>query len=811
MLRAKHMGFKSVRRVEVKAETTMPGEARATTDATGARVSTTRSRRLLPKLEFTVDEDGAVLHGPQRGSFPFYATSSANPNVVAPTSNPEAETTNLSAFNSALERDLAASFQALHMRDFPSPPSPRDDVVAPSNPANPPRRSSNDEDEAGCGDDEDQENDEDGEREADATRVAPTPPPPMKECVLNDTRATTLAVKYDGGVGKFVCGSSIERFSGHTGVCRVLGSKKYPVIPHSLRIGDLLRIGSVGLVVCELNRTTSDATQEALSTEQYEFLKENYLSLPLQQTFHPTEQTPDMDDFLDELHDDDAKTNDHDRTMRIGGETSDEGESEEDRKGEGSGGESEGKKARPSANGPVGVAGVAGKRFCYICYDGDEEPDTNPLVAPCHCKGDTKYVHLDCLQRWNNNLDADGTNPNQKVCAVTNTDGLDVCSICKATYLTSVRLEDGRVVSLLAKKLPPPYVTFAVVTQHETRNRSTALTNTRFQLSFAKYVCLWVQSFPQFLTIGRSTTNNMTLRYRTVSQLHAKIKFQDEHFFLFDASSSNGTMLFLSKPLELDWNKTMHVKIGRTILTLKAKKKWKWAGTGAGGDEEEDEATGRASSPRISALNGTPRSSDHGPSSPSGSSLAGIGFQTGGARAISDPSAELVAAPYQGATGQLSRTFTAPNVLSSRLLSRSATAPPNSLSSHQSFASTAPPDLRGAGVSASSHGTAAVPDDELEADEPDPFLTQGMREPVLLTTPEMTYRDFGAESASSPTGQRDGDGGDSVTPQEPPLQLRDRRALYDLVDSFAQLSVPLSPAESGASPVVATTRLPEQQ
>jgi hypothetical protein len=31
----------------------------------------------------------------------------------------------------------------------------------------------------------------------------------------------------------------------------------------------------------------------------------------------------------------------------------------------------------------------------------------------------------------------------------------------------------------------------------------------------------------QFLTIGRSTTNNMTLRYRTVSQLHAKIKFQD--------------------------------------------------------------------------------------------------------------------------------------------------------------------------------------------------------------------------------------------------------------------------------------------
>lgn len=115
MLRAKHMGFKSVRRVEVKAETTTPGELRATTDASGARVGTSRSRRTLPKLEFTVDEEGAVLHGPQRGSYPFYATSGNDPNVAVTAAD-------AAPFNSALERDLAASFQALHMRDFPSPP-----------------------------------------------------------------------------------------------------------------------------------------------------------------------------------------------------------------------------------------------------------------------------------------------------------------------------------------------------------------------------------------------------------------------------------------------------------------------------------------------------------------------------------------------------------------------------------------------------------------------------------------------------------------------------------------------------------------
>ncbi|POM59030.1 Hypothetical protein PHPALM_36234, partial [Phytophthora palmivora] len=256
MLRAKHMGFKS---------SCVP-------------------RRTLPKLEFTVDEDGAVLHGPQRGSYPFYASAN-NPNAV------NMDTTD-TPFHTALERDLAASFQALHMRDFPSPPPDEE-----------------------CDEIDNQESED---------RATSTPPPQMKECVLNDTRATTLALKYDNTVGKFVCGSSIERFSGHTGVCRVLGSKKYPVIDHSLRLGDLLRIGSVGLVVCELNRTTSEETEEALTNEQYEFLKENYLSLPLQQTFHPTERSPDMDEG--ELDD-----KEHEHTMRVGGDTSDEGESEEDK------------------------------------------------------------------------------------------------------------------------------------------------------------------------------------------------------------------------------------------------------------------------------------------------------------------------------------------------------------------------------------------------------------------------------------------------------------------------------------------------
>lgn len=192
----------------------------------------------------------------------------------------------------------------------------------------------------------------------------------------------------------------------------------------------------------------------------------------------------------------------------------------------------------------------------------------------------------------------------------------------------------------------------------------------------------------QSLTIGRSTNNNMTLRYRTVSQLHAKITYKDvrigvrlhllssvesslklthlcvcvslyqDNFLLTDASSSNGTMLFLSRPLQLEWNKVVHVKIGRTILTLKSKKKWKWSGGNneSAGTETEYGATA-ASPSAIGGLALTPTNMDAitpvsaRSSNPMSSRAAPHRsvpnrFEANGPTVLSDPSAEIVSSPY---------------------------------------------------------------------------------------------------------------------------------------------------------------------
>lgn len=148
--------------------------------------------------------------------------------------------------------------------------------------------------------------------------------------------------------------------------------------------------------------------------------------------------------------------------------------------------------------------------------------------------------------------------------------------------------------------------------------------------------------------------------------MNYRIENVQDNFFLFDASSSNGTMLFLSKPLELDWNKTVHVKIGRTILTLKSKKRWKWSGGNSeqnGNELEYGSTVGSpppvaasgvfASTPTNQAISASATSPPaHARSSSSNSQIRAAHrsfpnrFEPSGSGVLNDPTSELVSSPY---------------------------------------------------------------------------------------------------------------------------------------------------------------------
>jgi hypothetical protein len=79
---------------------------------------------------------------------------------------------------------------------------------------------------------------------------------------LSDTRACQLLVTTHAK--NFWVVPAPEAFSRHSGTCRLLGDRKHPPAPHTLQVGDFLRVGSVGVVVIE----THDGTENRVLSEE---------------------------------------------------------------------------------------------------------------------------------------------------------------------------------------------------------------------------------------------------------------------------------------------------------------------------------------------------------------------------------------------------------------------------------------------------------------------------------------------------------------------------------------------------------------
>lgn len=328
---------------------------------------------------------------------------------------------------------------------------------------------------------------------------------------LSDTRACQLLVTTHSK--SFWVVPAPEAFSRHSGTCRLLGDRKHPPAPHSLQVGDFLRVGSVGVVVIE----THDGIENRVLSEE-----------KIQKIMKDTTNT--NGGFLDLAETD--------------GENSDDSM-------EGEGGTNR-THIETSGDSPV----------CYMCFD-EEDTEENPMITPCKCSGDTKYVHVECLRKWHT-AEADN-----QICFLSSVDA--TCSVCKSTFKSDFKLKDGRHVKLFKSSLEPPYVSLLVATKHEMAQR---LFNTRFQLSFSTLLKPDGRNATRPLMLGRSSGSDMVLDYRTVSARHAAIRFKNGEFVFTDAGSSNGSYLYLRRPLELSPSQPVQFRLGRSMISMKVVNKW---------------------------------------------------------------------------------------------------------------------------------------------------------------------------------------------------------------------------------------------
>lgn len=329
---------------------------------------------------------------------------------------------------------------------------------------------------------------------------------------LSDTRACQLLVTTHGK--SFWVVPAPEAFSRHSGTCRLLGDRKHPPAPHSLQVGDFLRVGSVGVVVIE---THNGQENRVLSEEKIQKIMKD--------------TTNNNTGFMDLAETD--------------GENSDDSLE---------GGIDNANKCRSHAEGD--------KPVCYMCFD-DEDTDDNPLITPCKCIGDTAHVHVECLRKWHT-AEADN-----QICFLSSVDA--TCSVCKSTFKSDFKLKDGRQMKLFKSSLEPPYVSLLVATKHEMAQR---LFNTRFQLSFSTLMKADGKNATRPLLLGRSSGSDMVLDYRTVSARHASIRFKNGEFVFTDAGSSNGSYLYLRRPLELSPSQSVQFRLGRSMISMKVVNKW---------------------------------------------------------------------------------------------------------------------------------------------------------------------------------------------------------------------------------------------
>lgn len=321
---------------------------------------------------------------------------------------------------------------------------------------------------------------------------------------------------------------SPEAFSRHSGTCIVLGDRNINSAQFSIKLGDCIRLGSVGLVVSEVK--THDGVEKRLDSSMLQFLKDESIAIDL------IEEMAAM--AADELDDDEY--------------------------------ECAGKSKGDAADFDKGTGGMAnGERcICYMCYETHDTRDDR-LVAPCDCKGDTRYVHVQCLQKWYYST----LSGSQTQVIRTTANGAPACKICGAAYKTTFVNDDGNKSNLLEVDSKGPYISLVVVTKHDANE---SLFNTKFRLNFGRPDdnpdLRELIGFNQSILVGRSSSCNMVLDYRTVSTVHAKLSYENGAFFIQDNKSSNGTMLHLKSPFVLNYGQEIKLRSGRSTIAFKAKR-----------------------------------------------------------------------------------------------------------------------------------------------------------------------------------------------------------------------------------------------
>mmetsp|Transcript_16181 Transcript_16181/g.32263 ORF Transcript_16181/g.32263 Transcript_16181/m.32263 type:complete len:700 (-) Transcript_16181:70-2169(-) len=383
------------------------------------------------------------------------------------------------------------------------------------------------------------------------------PPPTF---TLLETRAQAFSICESANDVWLVPASRFDLY--YSGITLLIGDTYNRTKVHRIKCGDILKLGSTSLFVTELDRGGGDV--ESMDKGKLAWIF---------QAFGKSAESGELPDMTGVLpggeREGEESTLPHGLWPKKAG---DENDNEDDEsKGEG---EAEADQAVED-------------RKCYICTDAADEDD-DPLVNPCNCKGGTKWVHVSCLRQW---VIKD---KDEHICMVQSTTGENTykCSVCKSPYKYEVRQrrrssaslsgkepgapeaeDDGAVrrtkTQIFDRSVRAPSLTCVVVISSD----ASALPRGKvYSISFSSLV---ERESLRPVTIGRNAECDVVLQCNSVSNYHAKVHWYNNDFYLTDDHSSNGTHVYLRKPMKVERGKETVLRIGRSTIKVATIDYWK--------------------------------------------------------------------------------------------------------------------------------------------------------------------------------------------------------------------------------------------
>ena len=224
------------------------------------------------------------------------------------------------------------------------------------------------------------------------------------------------------------------------------------------------------------------------------------------------------------------------------------------------------------------------QKICRICYMGEAEHNTNPLIKPCKCSGSMKYIHFKCLLHWlKTKIEVDKSEYiENNYFSIYSPENVQ-CELCKE-FLPHYIKHNNKLFNLTELEQ-----NFDSEIKGDNKNKDNKDKNTENNdNSDDSYVVLdsmspdkeilpyrYITKFSKnkTLKIGRGLEMNLILNDLSISRNHCQLELSDNgDVFLKDNNSKFGTLVLVqAKSIEILKGQTLTIQAGRTFFNLRYK------------------------------------------------------------------------------------------------------------------------------------------------------------------------------------------------------------------------------------------------